>query len=111
VLGLTFKEDIPDTRNSKAQDVLLQFGKLGFHVEAHDPFLTPEEIKQRNMTPGSLQSGPYDAVIFLVPHKEYVMAGVDVMLKALKPGGILYDLKSILDPEAVRKAGRTYLAL
>ena len=111
VLGLTFKENIPDTRNSKAKDVVAHFETLGFRAEAHDPFLSAEEITQRKMTPGSLSDGPYDAVIFLVPHKEYLQAGVDGMLKALKPGGILYDMKSLLDPVKVAKAGRRYMSL
>lgn len=111
VLGLTFKENIPDTRNSKAKDVVAHFETLGFRAEAHDPFLTPEEIKARNMHPGSLDDGPYDAVVFLVPHKEYLTAGVEGMIKALKLGGILYDLKSLLDPEKVKRTGKKYLAL
>ncbi|NOS67645.1 MAG: nucleotide sugar dehydrogenase [Candidatus Peribacteraceae bacterium] len=111
VLGLTFKENIPDTRNSKAQDVVHHFAKGGFAVEAHDPFITPEEIKKLKMTPGSLDGGPYDAVVFLVPHKEYLAVGVDGMLKATKKGGVIYDLKSLLDGKAVEKGGSKYMAL
>ncbi len=111
VLGLTFKENIPDTRNSKAKDVVQHFTSLGFTAEAHDPFLTDSEIKERGMTPGNLKDGAYDAVVFLVPHKEYMDAGVQGMTAALKPKGILYDLKSLLSPEETAKTGRTYLSL
>ena len=111
VLGLTFKENIPDTRNSKAGDVVRGFMKLGYQTEVHDPFLTPEEIKKLKMTSGSLESGPYDAVVFLVTHKEYTDAGTDGIIKAVKPGGVIFDLKSLLEGEMVKKNGRKYLAL
>lgn len=101
VLGLTFKEDVPDTRNSKATDVVKHFEKLGYTVESHDPFVSPGPIPQ----------GPFDAIAFLVPHKEYLSAGVDGMLKVLKSEGVLFDLKSLLDPAKVTQAGRKYLAL
>ncbi len=110
VLGLTFKENIPDIRNSKAIDVVHQFQKTGIAVDVHDPFLSPEKITALQMTSGSL-SGSYDAVVFLVPHKEYLKAGTKGILKALKPGGVVYDLKSLLDADAVKKAGALYLAL
>lgn len=111
VLGLTFKENIPDTRNSKAKDVVQHFTSLGFMAEAHDPFLTPEEITERGMKPGSLEQGPYDAVVFLVPHKEYLKAGAKGMTQALKPHGLVYDLKSLLNPADVTVSGHTYFSL
>jgi UDP-N-acetyl-D-galactosamine dehydrogenase len=111
VLGLTFKENIPDTRNSKAKDVVQHFTTLGYKTEAHDPFLSKETITARGMTPGSLEDGPYDAIVFLVPHKEYVDAGVAGMTKALKPNGVLYDMKTLLDGTAVTKLGHKYAAL
>lgn len=111
VLGLTFKENIPDTRNSKSKDVLMHLQKLGYHAEAHDPFLTSEEITARGMTPGSLQSGLYDAILLLVPHKEYMNDGTQTFLQALKTGGVFYDLKSLMNPEDFMQAGKKYLAL
>ncbi len=110
VLGLTFKENIPDTRNSKAGDVVRGFMKLGYQTEVHDAFVSPEEINKLGMTPGSLQNGPYDAVVFLVPHWQYLDAGADGMMKALKKGGILYDLKSLF-ADKVLNADCTYMTL
>ncbi|MDO8648458.1 MAG: nucleotide sugar dehydrogenase [Candidatus Peregrinibacteria bacterium] len=111
VLGLTFKEDIPDTRNSKAHDVVKALEARRCLVEVHEPHMTPEEITARGMKPGSFESGPYDAIAFLVSHKEYVSRPIEDFIKATKEGGVIYDLKSLLDGEAVRKAGRKYLAL
>jgi UDP-N-acetyl-D-glucosamine/UDP-N-acetyl-D-galactosamine dehydrogenase len=111
VLGLTFKEHIPDTRNSKSFDVVRDLAAVGCDVEAHDPCMTDEDYARLNLTGGSLAKGPYDAVVFLVPHKEYLDAGTKGMIAALQKGGIIFDLKSLLDANAVAQAGATYLAL
>ena len=111
VMGLTFKENIPDTRNSKAIEVVHQLQKAGMTVAVHDPFLSAADIGDLKMTAGSLDDGSYDAVLLLVPHREYVKAGTAGILKAVKPGGIVYDLKSLLDGDKIKKAGMTYLAL
>jgi UDP-N-acetyl-D-glucosamine/UDP-N-acetyl-D-galactosamine dehydrogenase len=103
VLGLTFKEDVPDTRNSKVQDVIASLKARGATVETHDPFLTD--------TTGSLDKGPYDAVLLLVPHKQYKDLGTQPLISATKEGGVIYDLKSIVDAQAVTAAGRTYVGL
>lgn len=111
VLGLTFKEDIPDTRNSKSKEVVTHLQIMGYTAEAHDPFLTAEEVTARGMKPGSLENGPYDAILLLVPHKEYMAAGEKAFIGALKPDGVFYDLKSLYQAEGFMKAGRKYLAL
>jgi len=111
VLGLTFKENIPDTRNSKAKDVVLQFQSMGFDTAVHDPYISTDDITRQKMKPGSLQDGPYDAVVFLVPHREYLQEKEEGIMKALKPGGLVYDLKSLLDAKNIQKAGYAYSAL
>ncbi len=111
VLGLTFKEDVPDTRNSKSPEVALQLQALGCSVEVHDPSVPEEQIRSMGLIPGSLAKGPYDAVLLLVPHREYRELPADDFIRATKAGGVIYDLKSILDRRAVECAGRKYLAL
>lgn len=103
VLGLTFKEDVPDTRNSKVQDVIKTLKARGAEIETHDPFM-PE-------TAGSLEKGPYDAVLALVPHKQYKDMGTQAIANMAKPDGVIYDLKSILDERTVTAAGRMYVTL
>jgi len=110
VLGLTFKENIPDTRNSKSHDVIAALGRKGYIVEAHDPFMSEEEITKLGMTPGSIDKGPYDGVLVLVAHKEYKDATKNV-IGAAREGGLVYDLKFLMKPSDVTKAGRTYLSL
>ncbi len=111
VLGLTFKEDVPDTRNSKVHDVIRALEEKGIAVEAHDPFLSTEDIAQMGHTAGDLKNGPYDAVLLLVAHKIYRSLPLEGILDATKESGVIYDLKSCLDAEAIHTAGRTYLSL
>jgi len=89
VLGLTFKENIPDMRNSKSQN-------------AHDPF--------QNGFPLEKEVG-YDAILLLVPHREYAEKDATFFAHLGVPGCVFYDLKSLFNPETFRKAGLTYLAL
>jgi UDP-N-acetyl-D-glucosamine/UDP-N-acetyl-D-galactosamine dehydrogenase len=111
VLGLTFKEDVPDTRNSKVEDVVKALEAKGATVEAHDPFVSEEEMKRMNVTPGSLENGPYDAVLLFVPHKEYRETALTDLVRSVKDGGIVYDLKSLLNGFEIEKSGRMYLCL
>ncbi|OIO54295.1 hypothetical protein AUJ46_03060 [Candidatus Peregrinibacteria bacterium CG1_02_54_53] len=110
VLGLTFKENVPDTRNSKSGDVVKHLAALGCAVEVHDPFVAEDEVTQNGWKQGSLQSGPYDAVVLLVPHREY-MSNLADLTKALKSEGLIYDLKSILPAEELRVKGFKYRSL
>ncbi len=111
VLGLTFKEDVPDTRNSKVHDVINALKDRGATVEAHDPFLTDAALGAMKLTPGSLEKGPYDAVMLLVPHKQYLEAPVQTIINATQEGGVVYDLKSLLDANTIVNQKRQYLSL
>jgi UDP-N-acetyl-D-galactosamine dehydrogenase len=111
VLGLTFKEDVPDTRNSKVHDVIRALEADGVTVEAHDPFLSEAEIAKMGHKSGSLENGPYDAVLLLVAHEAYRSLPVTDLTKALKDKGVLYDLKGIVNAEQMEAARRTYLSL
>ena len=103
VLGLTFKENVPDDRNSQSAVVVAALESAGKTVTVHDPFTANE----RN----GLEDGPYDAVLLLVPHKEYLDAGTQALIDATKEGGVIYDIKSVLDTKTIQDSGRTYLSL
>ena len=111
VLGLTFKEDVPDTRNSKVHDVIRALESEGVTVETHDPFLSAAEIGAMKHVAGSLENGPYDAVLLLVSHEVYLALPLQTLIDATKEGGVIYDLKSCLDSAAIEHAGRIYLSL
>jgi UDP-N-acetyl-D-galactosamine dehydrogenase len=111
VLGTTFKEDVPDTRNSKSGDVIRALKNYGHKVHVHDPYMSAEVIKKHGWEPGSIEQGSFEALVLLVPHKEYLALGVEGLIGATKSGGVIYDLKSTLERKAVTKAGRKYVAL
>ncbi|TSC80454.1 MAG: UDP-N-acetyl-D-galactosamine dehydrogenase [Candidatus Peregrinibacteria bacterium Gr01-1014_25] len=111
VLGFTFKEDIPDTRNSKVIDVVRELTSCGCHVAVHDPHVDDGVLQKEGCVVGGPKDGPYDAVLYLVPHGEFRAMGVDAMARIVRKGGVFFDLKSLLDTQAFRDAGVQYLAL
>lgn len=106
VIGLTFKENVPDTRNSKSHDVIAALKNAGVTVEVHDAYVDDAQLAKYGYAKGDLAKGGYDAVLFLVNHDAY--KDVD-FAGALKDGGVFYDLKSVRDPKAF--AGRMYKSL
>ncbi len=111
VLGLTFKENVPDTRNSKSHDVIATLKNAGVTVEVSDPHVSDETIAKYGYTKGSIEQGGYDAILLLVPHKQYLDLPEGTLVNALKEKGVFYDLKSIMDDAPFVKAGRTYKSL
>lgn len=111
VLGLTFKENVPDTRNSKVHDVISALVSKGIAVDVHDPFYAAEQIQRMSLSPGSLEQGPYDAVLLLVPHREYAELSAETFADAIADGGVFYDLKSIMPKQVIEQAGKTYRSL
>lgn len=100
VLGMTFKENVPDTRNSKVADIIAELRSFGLAVQVHDPLADPLEVKREYgvelITLEALQ--PADAVIFAVAHDDFVRGGWALMTELLgKDGGIVLDVKSQLD--------------
>jgi UDP-N-acetyl-D-glucosamine/UDP-N-acetyl-D-galactosamine dehydrogenase len=100
ILGLTFKENVPDIRNSKVVDIVSELQRVGIRVQVADPIASVDEAVHEfgiNPTPiDSLQ--PADAVIFAVAHNEYVSGGWPMVTRLLKDGqGIVLDVKAKLD--------------
>lgn len=110
VLGLTFKENVPDARNSKTGDVIKHLIAAGFAVDVHDPYVPADTLHEKGWNSGPAKD-PYNAVVLLVPHKEYLADIPGFIINATKVGGLIYDLKAVLDRSSVEKAGRTYIAL
>jgi UDP-N-acetyl-D-galactosamine dehydrogenase len=111
VLGITFKENVPDTRNSKVCDVVHALEEVGCTVEVEDPFFTETEITERGFVPGNLHNKTYDAIALLVPHKGYVHEPMETWINATKEGGLIYDLKAILDRTVIEEKSRLYRSL
>ncbi len=109
VLGLTFKENVPDTRNAKIHDLMHILSKNGLTVAGHDPWLQEEHITKLGFASGALTKETYDVIILGVTHREYLAMKSADFISALKNPGIFYDVKSVCDPKDF--AHRTYLSL
>ena len=99
VLGLTFKEDVPDIRNSKVVDIITELSNFGVSVQAHDPWAEADEVEHefgiRLVERSALQQA--DAVILAVSHKAYLDEGWSLVKSLLKPGSkIVIDVKGAL---------------
>lgn len=100
ILGMTFKENVPDTRNSKVADIVNELRSFGLPAQVHDPLADPREVKREYgielMPIDALQ--PADAVIFAVAHESLVRGGWQLVTRLLKNGcGIVLDVKWQLD--------------
>jgi UDP-N-acetyl-D-galactosamine dehydrogenase len=103
ILGMTFKENVPDIRNTKVIDIARELSRVGVAVQVHDPIALPDETAQEyglTLTPFD-ELKPADAVILAVAHRDYVAGGWPLVTKLLKGGrGIVLDVKSKLDRAA-----------
>jgi len=107
VLGMTFKENCPDIRNSKVIDVVRELQSFGARVLVHDPIASSAECEHEyGLGLIDWDSLPQAAAIVAsVSHKEYADMGVDGLLRKLVPGGVFVDVKSAYDPVALQSAG------
>jgi UDP-N-acetyl-D-galactosamine dehydrogenase len=100
ILGITFKENVPDIRNSKVIDIVRELASFGVEVQVHDPLALTEETEHEysiSLRPMEALK-PADAVIFAVAHDEYMGDAWALMTRLLKPGqGVVLDVKSKLD--------------
>jgi UDP-N-acetyl-D-galactosamine dehydrogenase len=98
VLGLTFKENVPDLRNSKAAELALDLAKRGLQVTTHDPIADPAEAEALyGLTPLTVlpEGQRFDAVLATVPHHAYARLDGTRIVDLLRPGGLLADLKGL----------------
>lgn len=98
VLGLTFKEDCPDLRNTKVVDILTELAEYNVNADVFDPWIDPQEAAHEyGITPLTrVEEGVYDAIIIAVAHSEFKRLGEEGIRKFGKPGHVLYDLKYVL---------------
>ena len=99
VLGFTFKENIPDLRNSKVADLVTALGRLGHGVTVHDTHGDAADALHEYGIPlvgDALDGRRYDLVILAVPHAEYLAMGGDALRALVADGGTLADLKGVV---------------
>ena len=99
VLGITFKEDCPDIRNSRVVDVVHELKSFGTHVDIFDPHADAGEVKHEyGLTIIPAVTRQYDAIVLAVGHKEFR----ELDWKSIKhPKTIVYDVKGFLDPSLI----------
>lgn len=104
VMGITFKENCPDTRNSKVLDVINELISYGCAVDVIDPVVDPIELHQlasdRFGVVDSLDRSRYEGILVAVPHEDFVVLGPEKICAAGKSNCVIYDLKSIY-PESI----------
>ncbi|MGH8539179.1 MAG: Vi polysaccharide biosynthesis UDP-N-acetylglucosamine C-6 dehydrogenase TviB [Stenotrophobium sp.] len=103
VMGLTFKENCPDLRNTKVVDILRELAEYNVTVDVYDPWVSGAEAEHEyGITPiPKPQAGAYDGIILAVAHKQFAAMDANTIRKFGKPGHVLYDLKYILPADAV----------
>ena len=99
VLGLSFKENCPDIRNTRVIDIVNELKEYHIDVDVYDSWVDMAEAQHEyDITPvQNLEQGQYDAVILAVAHEQFKDMGVDVIRELGKPEHILYDLKYIFE--------------
>ena len=104
LLGLTFKQDVRDLRNTKVVDILRELRQFGVEPLVHDPLVEPEEALLHH----NVRIQPWselielDALILAVPHRELLAKGSNGLTVPLRKGGIFLDIKSAIHPRELR---------
>ena len=103
VLGLSFKENCPDLRNTRVVDIVRELSLCNANVEVHDPWVDPEHAREEfgfvpvaNPRPGS-----YDAIVIAVAHDCFREMGIDAIRSLTKPDSVVFDIKYLFPAEAV----------
>ena len=113
VLGLTFKENVNDFRNSKAREVIKTLQTAGAMVVAHDPLAAEGELEKlfgvKNLTWNEISG--LDAIMLLVPHKQFIRLSLDDLKLKCKNAPVLFDLRRIYNKKEAEDLGFKYLTL
>ena len=107
VLGLTFKEDCPDIRNTKVMDIVRELGEYGVEVTVHDPAADPEEaLREYNLRLCSWDALPVaDAMVLAVAHRQFLERTPRALMQKIVRRGCFIDVRSAYDPEEFRREG------
>lgn len=102
VLGLTFKENCPDLRNTRVIDIVEELKSFGVEVVVHDPWADPEEAQAEYGIPlEPVPGSDYDAIVLAVAHRQFIEMGAERIRSFGREGAVLYDIKSVLPKAAV----------
>lgn len=102
IMGLTFKENCPDLRNTRVVDIVNDLREYDCRVEVYDPWVSPEEARREygiEMV-AEPEAGVFDAIVLAVAHHQFVEMGAATIRQLGRENHVLYDLKYLLPPEA-----------
>jgi len=107
VLGLTFKEDCSDIRNTKVMDIVRELVEYGIEVSVHDPAADPEEaLREYGLRLCSWDALPAaDAMVLAVTHRSFLELAPRALMQKIVRRGCFIDVRSAFDPEAFRREG------
>ncbi|MCB1802384.1 MAG: Vi polysaccharide biosynthesis UDP-N-acetylglucosamine C-6 dehydrogenase TviB, partial [Gammaproteobacteria bacterium] len=102
IMGLTFKENCPDLRNTRVVDIIAELDSYGMQVDVWDPWVSIAEAQHEyGITPISgPQDGSYDTVILAVSHRQFVEMGIEKIRALGKPGAVVFDVKYLFPADA-----------
>ena len=102
MLGLAFKENCPDVRNTRVTDIAQELESYGAKVDIHDPWVNAHEAREeygRELVPDP-KSGSYDVIVIGVAHDQFKALGEKGIQAFGKPTSVIYDIKYVLPADA-----------
>lgn len=108
IMGITFKENIPDIRNTRVVDIYHELGEYGVLAGIYDPWADPEEVRQEyglELMKDMDSQAPYDAIVVAVKHREFVEMSLEDIKSKLADNPVLIDVKGIYDRKKARSLG------
>jgi UDP-N-acetyl-D-galactosamine dehydrogenase len=103
VLGLTFKENVPDLRNSRVPDIIATLREYGIEALVHDPLASEADaMEEYGIALRALEDlSSLDGLVLAVPHRSYLETAIDRLIALVREGGIVIDVKSVIPPRCV----------
>jgi UDPglucose 6-dehydrogenase/UDP-N-acetyl-D-galactosamine dehydrogenase len=111
IIGLTYKEDVADTRESPAENMVHELKEYDVNVYGYDPLLSPSEIKQFNAIPLSKLDKKMDAVIISVAHKQFRNMNISTIRRLMNEKPVLIDVRGMFDQAGAEEQNIYYRKL
>jgi len=101
IMGLTFKENCPDLRNTRVVDIIKELETYGVNIHVYDPWVDPEEaVAEYGIKPiATLEDGKFDAIVLAVSHEQFKQMDIKQVRALGKPDSVIYDLKYLFPAE------------
>jgi UDP-N-acetyl-D-galactosamine dehydrogenase len=103
VMGLTFKENCPDLRNTRVTDIIAEFAEYGLSVDVYDPWANPDEaFREYHIRPvDTLQTDTYSGIVIAVAHHQFAAMNIKELRSLCKEKSVIYDVKSLFPRDQV----------